>query len=643
MATDDANIGNQTRAQVLEGITNSSTTEASFVSSVTQLINQVSENTYDLETSRSLNVTGDVAGTHPFHLDAPGDSELDIVLNLTTNAIETANIQDNAVTTSKIGPDAVTLGTKTSGNYVQSIVTAADSGLSGGVNTEGGDATLTIPDSGVTTARIADSAVTNVKLADGTIANGKLSNNQITLTGFGGGRDVTVALGATGTIPTFAADSDGLVPAYNGTELRSTSDRAVLASDGNWYTVESWALSTSETIPASRVATTGESRQLSYEADSDYSGTTYPNTTTGAINFTRTASNRLFGLGRNDTISVTETSSNTVYVLSYIGNGVNASTDAAAADFVNLGSVDAYTAGTGLTLLNNQFSITNGGVGTTQLANTGVTTAKISDSAVTTSKIADANVTTAKIADSNVTTAKIADGAVTRPKIAVDAVDSEHLADGAVERVHINASGTLSAGRLLALDASNNLEWIDGGNVIGESVISYHNITTTAGTTAYTLPDGATAGNAAIVYVNGVVLHEATDYSFNAARTVITLTSAVSAGLNMQIAAFANANALGNGSITNANLVSNAVSTIKIQDDAVTQAKIADDAVGSDQIATGAVGDDALEDITLGNWTIVSSSNQLQFRYNGATRFQLDNDGHFHAEDDITAFDTLSP
>ena len=68
---------------------------------------------------------------------------------------------------------------------------------------------------------------------------------------------------------------------------------------------------------------------------------------------------------------------------------------------------------------------------------------------------------------------------------------------------------------------------------------------------------------------------------------------------------------------------------MKINDSAVTTAKINNDAVTSAKIADNAVGDDQLEDITLGNWTIVSSSNQLQFRYNGATRFQLDNDGSF--------------
>ena len=268
MATDEANIGTQTRAQVIEGVTNSSTTEASFVLSMTQMINQVSENTYDLETSRMLNVTGDVAGSHPFHLDAPGDSELDIVLNLTTDAIQTSNIQNAAVTTDKIGADAVVLGTKTTGDYVATINT--DEGLQGAGTTEGSTPTLGIADSGVSTAKIADAAVTNAKLADSTIANAKLANNQITLAGFGGGRDVTVALGATGTLPTFAGDSDGLVPGYNGTERRSTTDRALLGSDGNWYTVESWALSTSETIPAARVATTGTARTISYTANATY-------------------------------------------------------------------------------------------------------------------------------------------------------------------------------------------------------------------------------------------------------------------------------------------------------------------------------------------------------------------------------------
>lgn len=619
-------IGNQTRDQVIQGMTTSNTTEAAFVNSVTQLIDQVAENTDDIEVTRSLNVTGDVAGTHSFHLDAPEDSELDIQLLLTTDAVQTANIQDGQVTTDKVGTNAVTLGEKTNGNYVATIAT--DNGLSGASATEGGTPTIGIADLGVSTAKLAEGAVTNNKITDATIANAKLVNDSVTVSGFGGGRDVTIALGATGTLPTFSGDSDGLVPGYNGTELRSTEDRAILASNGEWYTVESWALSTTEIIPSSRVATVGQSHTLSYTAD-----VTYPNTAAGARAFVAESDNRTFALARNDTISVTETGSGVVYVFSYVGAGVAANVDANVTDLVSLGSVDAYAAGTGLTLSGNTFSITNLGVNTAQLANSSVTTAKIAADAVDGTKIADNAIGTEHIAAGAVGTTDIADAAVTTPKIADDAVDSDKIAPSSVRRDHLIAGGSLASGRLLALDADNNLEWIDGGNVIGESVVSYHNITSVANQTAYTLPGGASVG-AAFVYVNGVLLHEGVDYTFNNAGTTFTLTSAVAAGLAIQVAAFANANALGNGSITGANLVDGAVSTDKLAADAVTGAKIADDAIDTEHIEfTGT---------STNNWTFgVDSSNRLTISFNGTVRFRFDTDGHFHAEDDITAFASL--
>ena len=53
-----------------------------------------------------------------------------------------------------------------------------------------------------------------------------------------------------------------------------------------------------------------------------------------------------------------------------------------------------YSAGTGLSLSSTTFSISSGGVGTTQLANDGVTNAKIADEAIDDNKLADNAVTT---------------------------------------------------------------------------------------------------------------------------------------------------------------------------------------------------------------------------------------------------------
>ena len=80
--------------------------------------------------------------------------------------------------------------------------------------------------------------------------------------------------------------------------------------------------------------------------------------------------------------------------------------------------------GTTLTLSSGVFSITAGGVDTTELADEAVTTAKIDDEAVTTAKIADEAVTTAKIDDEAVTADKIAT-AVKNTWLTTSDVDSE--------------------------------------------------------------------------------------------------------------------------------------------------------------------------------------------------------------------------
>lgn len=67
-----------------------------------------------------------------------------------------------------------------------------------------------------------------------------------------------------------------------------------------------------------------------------------------------------------------------------------------------------YTAGAGLQLSGNTFSIANGGVVSAMLADGSVVTSKLADGAVTGAKLASGAVTTAKIGDVQVTDAKIA-------------------------------------------------------------------------------------------------------------------------------------------------------------------------------------------------------------------------------------------
>ncbi|MCL6475074.1 MAG: hypothetical protein K6U75_08500 [Firmicutes bacterium] len=72
-----------------------------------------------------------------------------------------------------------------------------------------------------------------------------------------------------------------------------------------------------------------------------------------------------------------------------------------------------YTAGGGLALTGNTFSIATGGVVTSMLADLAVTTVKLADSAVTSAKIADGTIATAHIANGAVTDAKLSGTGVT--------------------------------------------------------------------------------------------------------------------------------------------------------------------------------------------------------------------------------------
>jgi hypothetical protein len=72
-----------------------------------------------------------------------------------------------------------------------------------------------------------------------------------------------------------------------------------------------------------------------------------------------------------------------------------------------------YSAGAGLQLSGNTFSIATGGVVTGMLADLAVTTAKLADGAVTSAKIADGTIATADIANGAVTDAKLSNTGVT--------------------------------------------------------------------------------------------------------------------------------------------------------------------------------------------------------------------------------------
>jgi hypothetical protein len=157
----------------------------------------------------------------------------------------------------------------------------------------------------------------------------------------------------------------------------------------------------------------------------------------------------------------------------------------------------------------NTNGITDGAVGTTDLADGAVTEGKLGAAAVTTNKVADGAVTTGKVADgavtegklgaSAVTTGKIADSSITTAKIAAGAVVTADLADAAVTTAKLAFDGGALTTRNriingdMRIDQRNAGATITGGNG-GYSVDRWLNAFASAGKFNYGRSAVAPAG-----------------------------------------------------------------------------------------------------------------------------------------------------
>ena len=112
--------------------------------------------------------------------------------------------------------------------------------------------------------------------------------------------------------------------------------------------------------------------------------------------------------------------------------------------------VAGFHNGTGLTLTGTEFSVTAGGITTTELANLSVTNAKLGLDSVSTDRLQNAVVTTPKLAAEAVTepklasdavvAGKVAENVITARELALDAVETANLLDGAVNAAKVDPS-----------------------------------------------------------------------------------------------------------------------------------------------------------------------------------------------------------
>ena len=144
--------------------------------------------------------------------------------------------------------------------------------------------------------------------------------------------------------------------------------------------------------------------------------------------------------------------------------------------------------GTGLTANANDIQITDGGVGTTQLAADAVTTAKIAAGAVGTTELGADAVTGAKLADNAVDSEHYTDGSI----------DTAHLADDAVTGAKIAAT-TVATGNIANLAVTSGKLAADavGTAKIADDAVTTAKIADAQITTALIATDAVTAAKIA--------------------------------------------------------------------------------------------------------------------------------------------------
>ena len=199
----------------------------------------------------------------------------------------------------------------------------------------------------VGTDHIQNEAVTLDKIAP--------AANHITLVS--GTHTVTpdVPLGGTATVPIFdrAMSRDGVVSAPMTTQETVGDNVYVLSSENGWIQLNDWVLN-GRNVPSTDVETTAGAQDVS-------AALTAPGGFSAVATYLADAMNRSFALNNGDLIHFTDTTPNpdVQYAVVYIGPNVQATANALASNFVELGAVQTYDAasGGGLVRTGTEFSI----------------------------------------------------------------------------------------------------------------------------------------------------------------------------------------------------------------------------------------------------------------------------------------------
>ena len=283
--------------------------------------------------------------------------------------------------------------------------------------------------------------------------------------------------------------------------------------------------------------------------------------------------------------------------------------------WIDEGAGEAYTAGTGLDLTGQEFSIANGGVDTAQIAGEAVNGAKLdATNTPTAGQFLTANL------DNTFTWVTPAAGTAYTAGTGLDltgdefsisdgGVDTTQLADNAVDADKLNVTGDGTSGQFLASDGDGSFTWTASSSSLeglsdtnipagGPSVRSFLEYNTTEGTWDST---------AATEFLNiselfDVEISNPTNNQFLRYKTAdgkwenesIEIPNGLSGGTGITIDsdviniadAGVNSDQIAAGAVTNAKLGTGAVNSSKIFDGAIITSKILDSNVTAEKLGT---------------------------------------------------------